>query len=115
MHPLQMPPQWQGDTCNQCHRNGEVVVVVISRNRKEGLVEDKPLMADGLPILTVMEPLPVGLQKVVAVLISSPHQIHHISGVEQKGSAFFVGQKSFRNSTGWAVPPMTASATVAKN
>ena len=110
-----MPSQWQGEPCDQRHRNGEVVVVVIAQNRKEGLVEDQPFMAEGLPIFTVLEPLPVGLQKVVAVLISSPNQIHHVSGVKQKRSFLLVGQKSFRNATRWAMTPMTASATVAKH
>jgi hypothetical protein len=35
--------------------------------------------------------------------------------VKQKGSLFFVGQKTFGNATGWAAVPMTTRATVAKH
>ena len=49
-------------------------------------------MADGVPILAVLKPFPIRLQKVVAVLICGPNEIHHISGVEEIGGLRFMGQ-----------------------
>ena len=66
-----MSPEWEAETREQRHRNREVVVVMISWNWKEWLVKDQPLMADGFPVFAVLEPVPVGLEKVAAVLIST--------------------------------------------
>ena len=65
---------------------------MIPRDRKEWLVENQTSVADGVPILAVLEPFPIGLQKVVAVLIRGPNEIHHVSGVEEIGGLRFMGQ-----------------------
>ena len=86
-----MTTQGQGQTRHQRHGKGQVVVVVITGNGQERLVEHHPLMAQAGPLLPLLEPFPIGAQKIVAVLIRCSHQIDDIPGVKQKGRIRLVG------------------------